>query len=74
MRTHATRDEAGLVAQYLNTQTDERPIVRDFQKGYAIQRCISGCYWDFDAGCWDNGCAVGERDEYEQRHGLVDFL
>ena len=73
-RTHTGRDEAAQMVQYLRLQTNERPIVRDFEKGYAIQRCVSGCYWDFDANRWDNGCAIGERSEFETRHGMVDYL
>ena len=74
MKTYQTREEAGVVFQYLMNQTNERPIVRDFEKGYAIQRCTSGSYWDFDAGRWDNGCGIGERSEWEKRHGLLGFL
>jgi hypothetical protein len=74
MKTYETREEVGRVYQYLMNQTNERPIVRDFEKGYAIQRCISGCYWDFEAGTWDNGCKVNERNEWETRHNLLTFL
>ena len=44
MKTYTTREEAGEVYQYLMNQTNEKPIVRDFVKGYALQRCISGSY------------------------------
>lgn len=74
MKTYETKETAGTVYQYLMTQTNERPLVRDFQKGYAIQRCISGTYWDFDAGQWDNGCKIHERSEWEKRHNLLTFL
>lgn len=74
MKTHTTKDQAGLVFQYLINQTNERPIAREFTKGYAIQRCISGCYWDFDANRWDNGCDIGDRSDWEKRHNLLMFL
>jgi len=74
MSTYTSRVEAGEVYQYLINQTNEEPIVRDFEKGYAIQRCHSGSYWDFDASRWDNGCKVGERSEYEMRHNLLPHL
>lgn len=74
MKTYETREEAGLMYQYLMNQTNERPIVRDFEKGYAIQRCVSGCYWDFEAGRWDNGCKVNGRSDWEIRHNLLTFL
>lgn len=74
MKIYETREEAGLMYQYLMNQTNERPIVRDFVKGYAIQRCHSGAYWDFDAGKWNNGCKIHERDEWEIRHNLLTFL
>lgn len=74
MRTYNTREEAGAVYQYLINQTNESPIVRDFVKGYAIQRCNSGSYWDFDGSQWDNGCKVNERSDYEIRHNLLPHL
>tara|TARA_R100000329_G_scaffold12778_1_gene13831 strand:+ start:1791 stop:2051 length:261 start_codon:yes stop_codon:yes gene_type:complete len=74
MKTYETREEVELTYQYLMNQTNEQPIIRDFVKGYAIQRCISGCYWDFDAGRWGNGCKIDERSEWEKRHGLLEFL
>lgn len=74
MRTYATRIEAEEVCHYLKQQTKERPIYREFDKGCAIQRCISGSYWDFDACRWDNGCKLHERSEWEKRHDLLTFL
>jgi hypothetical protein len=74
MSTYNTREEVGAVYQYLMHQTNERPIVRDFEKGYAIQRCNSGAYWDFKSSQWDNGCKVNERSDYEKRHNLLSFL
>jgi hypothetical protein len=74
MKIYTTREDAGAVRQYLMTQTNERPIVRDFVKGYALQRCTSGSYWDFDSSCWDNGCKIHERSEWEKRHNLLTFL
>ena len=74
MKTYETKEEAGLLYQYLMHQTNERPIVRAFEKGYAIQRCTSGSYWDFEAGRWDNGCKVNERSAWEIRHNLLTFL
>ena len=74
MGTYNTREEAGAVFQYLMNQTNERPIVREFEKGYAIQRCVSGCYWDFNTAAWDNDCKINERSDYEKRHNLLTFL
>lgn len=74
MKTYETREEVGLMRQYLLNHTNENPIVREFEKGFALQRCISGSYWDFDAGKWDNGCEVNERSEWEKRHNLLTFL
>ena len=71
---YATREKAGEVCQYLKLQTNERPIFREFEKGFALQRCVSGAYWDFDACRWDNGCKVNERSEWEKRHDLLTFL
>ena len=74
MKTYATRQEAGEICQYLNIQTNERPILREFEKGFALQRCVSGSYWDFDSCQWDNGCKIHERSEWEKRHDLLTFL
>jgi len=73
MKTHTTRENAAAVRQYLITQTNERPIVRDYDEGFAVQRC-AGVHWDFDASRWDNGCKVNERGEWEKRHDLLTFL
>jgi len=74
VKIYTTKEEAGEVRQYLMVQTNERPIVRDFVKGYALQRCISGSYWDFEASRWDNGCKINERSKWEKRHDLLTFL